>query len=291
MSLNNNDIFLPTRGRVHDQVTLKLLPPSVLQYITVVCHPGEESELLRLWGNKIHAVVPIEADNIGQVRQYCIDHLARVDYITFVDDTLKFHIRARSDTGTVTEYPLKEIIDKHFTVDHIMEYRYRMFKWINVQLMTDRYGMVGISRRSGNDKIKENTKLNSRICSFWGINRKLFNALPGHPKFSDLPIKEDFYIYLHFLTNGIPTLTSYKYGYGRAKGANSAGGCSIYRNIELSTQVAYRLKALFPDFVTLIDKSTKSWNGEFGTTSLDVRIESKKAYEYGRQILLQRNKE
>lgn len=290
MLIEDNDIFVPTRGRIHDQTTLQLLPKAVLEHVHIVCHPGEDRTLIAEWGNRVKNITPFKAKNIGEVRQYCIDHLATTDYITFVDDSLNFHIRAESDTGTVTQYSLKEITERHFTPEHIEEYRFRIFRWINNTLHTDEYGMVGVSRRSGNNNILEPTALNSRICSFWGINRRLFRQLPGHPKFSDMPIKEDFYIYLHFLTNGIPTITAYKYAYGRARGSNSTGGCSIYRDIQLSTVMSKRLKDYFPAFVVLNDKSTKSWGGEFrdGTVT-DVRIYSKKAYDYGRKMLLQRN--
>ena len=284
MKLIDNNIFIPTRGRVQDQTTLQLLPDSVRRNVILVCHPGEERELRMQWGHKIAEVFPYQARNIGEVRQFCIDTLATTDYITFVDDSLNFHIRADSDTGTVTKYPLKEIVEKHFTEEHREEYIFRIFKWLNTQLHTDKYGMVGVSRRSGNDRVPEDTKENARVCSFWGINRKLYDQLPNNPKFNDMPIKEDFYIYLHFLTNGIPCLMSYKYAYGRAKGSNSAGGCSIYRNEMLSVEMAHRLKEHFPKFVRFqTKKSTKSWVN-FEDTVEDVIIDSKKAYNYGRQF-------
>jgi hypothetical protein len=108
--------------------------------------------------------------------------------------------------------------------------------------------------------------------------------LRGNPEFSDFPIKEDFYIYLHFLTNGFPTITAFKYAYGRVGGANSAGGCSDYRNCEVSNQAARRLYEAFPEFVRIVTKRPKSWNGEMADAAVeDVYIQSKKAYLYGLQ--------
>jgi hypothetical protein len=279
----DNVIFVPTRGRVDQQITLRQLPPTVLSRVIIACHPGEEVELSRQWGSYVLDVIPIKANNIGQVRQQCID-LSSSDYITFVDDSLDFHVRTESEKGRTTKYPLKVMSEIHFTKETLERHMTEMFDWISNRLHSDRYGMVGISRRSSNAyNLEEEVVLNERVCSFWGVNRKLLNQLKGHPKFSDMSLKEDFYITLHFLTNGIPTITSYKYAYGRAGGgANSPGGCSIYRSPAKHEKSAYDLKEHFPNFVTIHNKGTVSWQG-FDHKTIDVIVRCKKAFEYGQQ--------
>lgn len=281
MELLDNTIFLPTRGRVDKQITLSQLPDSVLQNVWIVCHPGEQRSLYDVWGKRVKRITPVAAAHIGEVRQWCVDN-SDSDYITFVDDSLDFHIRAESETGTVTDFPLKGIIEKHFTLPTRERYVFEIFNWIRHQLRTDKYGMVGVSRRSDNcHHLEDNTVLNSRMCSFWGLNRKLYRTLEGAPQFSSMPIKEDFYIYIHFLLNGIPSITSYKYAYGRVGGGpNSPGGCSIYRNTEMSIEAAEKLKRLFPNFITLKKKGTKSWK-DFGDKTDEVVIKHKQAFNYG----------
>jgi hypothetical protein len=272
-------IFVPTRGRVDKQITLKQLPDSILRRVVIACHPGEESDHKRIWAGKVKGVLPISANHIGEVRQKCID-LSPTNHIIFVDDSLDFHVRSESEKGRTTKYPLKVMSSLHFE-DSTLDYHMNgMFNWISDKLHTGRFGMVGVSRRSNNaHRLDQEIAHNDRVCSFWGINRILFNTLPNNPKFSDFPIKEDFYVMLHFLINGIPTITTYKYAYGRVGGSNSAGGCSLYRNIEMSVKTANMLKEQFPDFITLRNKGTKSWSGEFGNTTVDVTMHCKKAFE------------
>lgn len=279
----NVRIFMPTRGRVEKklQVTLKKLHPGVHKYITMVCHPGEREQHLKNWGSSLRDIIEVEANHIGEVRQKCIE-LSDTDNIIFVDDSLDFHVRAESEKGTTTEYPLKGMIEKHFYPETIECHQLEMFDWILDKLESNKYGMIGVSRRSDNcHHLDSDEIVNDRLCSFWGINRKLFNSLPGNPKFSDMPLKEDFYIILNFLTNGIPLISSYKYAYGRPQGANSSGGCSIYRKLDLSNKSAEMLKGYFPDFVSITEKSTKTWHGEFEDRAIDVRVSCKKAYEFG----------
>lgn len=281
--LENVSIFMPTRGRTEKklQITLKVLHPEVRKHIIMVCHPGEKQIHEKNWNGQLKEIIEVGGLHIGEIRQKCID-LSETDYIIFVDDSLDFHVRSESEKGTITQYPLKGMIEKHFNFDSITRYQLNMFSWIESKLISDKYGMVGISRRSSNCHHLEIEELeNERVCSFWGINRKLFNSLPGSPKFSEMPLKEDFFIVLNFLTNGIPIITSYKYAYGRIGGANSKGGCSIYRKLDLSNKSAEMLKDYFPDFVSIVDKGTKSWGGEFGEKALDVRVSCKKAFEYG----------
>lgn len=281
--LENVTIFMPTRGRVDKnlQVTLRVLHPEVREQIIMVCHPGEKREHEKNWGDQLRGIIEVGGNHIGEIRQKCIDS-SDSDYIIFIDDSLDLHVRAESEKGTVTDYPLKGMIEKHFSYDSITKFQMDMFSWMEEKLVSGKYGMVGISRRSSNCHHLDSDELeNERVCSFWGINRKLFNSLPGKPKFSSMPLKEDFYIVLNFLTNGIPIITSYKYGYDRIGGANSKGGCSIYRKLDLSNKSAEMLKSYFPDFVQIVEKGTKSWGGEFGAKAIDVRVSCKKAYEFG----------
>lgn len=275
-------IFMPTRGRteINLQATLSMLPIELKKLLIIICHPGEEIFFEDNYGDQVLDIIPLEASHIGEVRQKCIDS-SYSDYIIFIDDSLNFHVRADSETGTITKYLLKGMIVKHFHKDTIDNYIIKMFLWIAEHLYNDKYGMVGISRRPSNNFVKQDIKLNDRVCSFWGINRKLFNSLFNNPKFSDMQLKEDFYISLHFLINGIPLITSYKYAYDRIGGSNTIGGCSIYRNLENSNKSAYKLYKYFPDFVKIREKSVKSWGGEFKKKAIDVIVYNKKAYQYG----------
>lgn len=281
--LENVRIYIPTRGRTDkkQQQTLKNLHQDLHKFVTLVCYPGEKEFHFKNFGNSIGEIIEVDHSHIGDLRQKCID-MSDTDIILFLDDNLDFHTRKESEKGTTTMYPLKGMIEKHFKKESIKNFQLEMFEWIAEKLRSEKYGMVGVSRRSDNCyHLDEEEKLNDRVCSMWGINRKIYNSLPNHPKFSDVSLKEDFYIILHFLTNGIPLISSYNFSYGKPSGANSKGGCSLYRKIEASNESAHILFKHFPEFVTVTEKGTKSWGGEFGETALDVRVNWKKAYEYG----------
>lgn len=277
------EIYMPTRGRTELklQSTLNLLCQDIKKLITVVCHPGEESWFYENYGEQVKSVISLEVSHIGELRQKCID-MSPSDNIIFVDDSLNFHARGKTETENDTKYPLKGLTERYFSPTTIEDLQLEMFSWLMINISSGEYGMVGISRRHANGhNLQSDTKENERVCSFWGINRKLFNSLKGHPKFSDMQLKEDFYITLNFLTNGIKLITSYKFAYDRVGGANTKGGCSIYRNIESQNASAITLKEHFPEFVKIREKSVKSWNGDFEETALDVTVYAKKAYESG----------
>lgn len=283
--LDKTTIYIPTMGRIDEQTTLRVLPNEVRRHVVVACPPNEVDLLKARWGESVCDVRIINGRHIGFVRQRCIED-SPSDYIIFVDDRLDFHVRAKSEKGIATKYPLKVLTDTHFTEKTRAQHVTDMFTWMAEQLFTDKYGMVGVSRRSSNNQrhgegAQPEAVYNERICSFWGLNRKLYNQLDGTPKFSDMMLKSDLYITLHFLTNGIPTISTHKYAYGRKGGANSRGGCSVYRDSKRLTESARLLKQHFPPFVTLSNKGTKSWKGDFGDITVDVIVHYKRAYEYG----------
>lgn len=274
----NTVVILNTRGRVDKQFTLSCLIDEILEHIIIVCYPGEFELLNEHWGHKVMGIIehPNNLNNIGSIRQWCIDTFDNVSNIIFIDDNIKFSVRLNSEKGENCKFPLHQLIDKHFTQSTIKFVQLEMFKWIIDNLNTNEYGMVGISQRSGNNNELKDYNINSRIYAFWGVNLDLYNSIPQR-KLSDVELKEDFYLTLHFLTNSIKTITSYKYAFDKCGGANSKGGCSTYRTIDKHNESSKILKQHFPNYVSIVEKNTKSWNG-FDNKSLDVRINWKKAY-------------
>lgn len=275
-------IIINTRGRVDEQFTLQNLVPELRKEVSVICYPGEKKFLDEIWEGEVKEIIehPISLNFIGEIRQWSLDN-SDEDYIIFLDDNINFHARYPSEKGESCKFPLHQLISKHFYDSTIYEIQLEMIFWMIEKLFSDNYGIVGISARTGNSRVLDRDEVeNTRCYAFWGINNKMLKIL-GNRKFSDVKLKEDFYILLHFLTNGIPNIVSYKFAFGKCKGANSKGGCSTYRTVEESNKSAYILQNYFPDFVRLTDKKTKSWGGDFGDKSLDVVISWKKAYEFG----------
>lgn len=281
MKLNsdNIDIVICTRGRINNQLTLQELPDEVTKHIYLVCFPGEKIKLEKRWGSKVKYIIEhsTSCTNLSEIRQWCIDKFES-DYILFVDDNIDFHIRTTPEKYK-GKYNLYRIIDKHFTQKTIDKYHVEIFQWIINNIKEDECGMVSISQRSGNNRIKEDVVYNKRIFAIFAINKKILNKIPNR-KISDIKLKQDMYINLHLLTNGYPNKVSYKYAFGK-RAANQKGGCSIYRDLKTSNEYAYILQKKFPDFVKVRVKSVVSWKGDFAEKAYDVHILWGKAYEYG----------
>lgn len=271
-----------TRGRIDKKLhhTLKNIPEILCKNIVVVTIPEEVEPLKNLLmelGIEVSEVWGVNHNYLGQARQDVLDRFKC--NVVFIDDMFTFHAREHSDQGVETTYMLKQISKKNFSATKREQIMIEMFEWVVEKLDLGCFGIVGISNRPSNNNIKFDEVYNDRIGGFYGINYELFSQLPGEPKLDDMITKQDMYIILNFLRNGIPCVKSSKYAFNRSGGSNSKGGCSIYRDVNLMDHDAKKLQSLFPQFVNLKDKSASSWKnvGDVKTFK-DVMVQWKKAY-------------
>jgi hypothetical protein len=137
--------------------------------------------------------------------------------------------------------------------------------------------VVGVSVRQGNNHNSNIYQEHTRQMGFHGIDVQRFKTLGL--RFDGQDLMEDFYMTLSLLTKGIANRVMYQYCWNQA-GSGAAGGCSSYRTWEIQKRCAEELAASFPDFVTVVEKTTKTTWKEF-PTRFDVRVQWKKAYEKG----------
>jgi len=277
-------LLVNTRGRIDRQFTLMNLSPSILKHVIIVCFPGEKEGHLENWEGKVKAVIehPKDKNHIGLIRQWCLEYF-NTDYVIFMDDNLVFNIRVKkADKGNLRNNPLYEIKEDYFYSENVDRHQKNMLLDIIDKLYSDEYAMVGMSARFGNNRVEVDFVENCRFYGFLAVNNKLYKEC-NYRKFSDVSLKEDFYMMLHFLTNGYKIGCFYKWAIEKVQNANAPGGCSTYRTVEKSNQSAYDLQKHFPDFVRVREKSVKSWSGDFlgKEVALDVTVYWKKAYEFG----------
>jgi hypothetical protein len=87
---------------------------------------------------------------------------------------------------------------------------------------------------------------------------------------------EDFDIQLQLLRKGMPSI-SINTMVQNQRGSGLEGGCSTYRTVEIQEEAARTLQSYHPEFVSVVQKQTKSaWGGGVRT---DVVIQWRKAYE------------
>jgi len=177
--------------------------------------------------------------------------------VCMLDDDLRFDLRREDEPNkfTTAEPP------------HVS----KMFQVIEASL--DTYAHVGVCPREGGNRHTEKVMFNTRMMRVMALNRTMYHE--AKVRFDRIPVMEDFDVTLQLLRAGYPNVVLNKYIQGQGS-SNSAGGCSLYRTMEVHEAGARRLKELHPDFVSLVQKTTKgAWGGG---TRTDVMIQWKKAF-------------
>lgn len=241
-----------TLGRVNKQITLKNLPKEVRDIVFLSVQEQEKD----LYGDQRLIVLPPHIKDLPATRQWLIDNVS-TRYLVIMDDDLSFFTRRDNIHTKLHKVEPDEIS--------------AMFKMIENKLYE--YPMVGISSREGNNHVVNNEKEVGRSMRIFGLDLqvvKLINA-----RFDRTKTKEDMDMTLQILRAGYCNLVSYKWANDHVS-SNAPGGCALYRTLELMKSDAEILKKLHPEFVTVVEKTTKtSWGGCLRT---DVRIQWKKAY-------------
>lgn len=252
------NIYIPTMGRIYNQITWDNMPKELKPITTLVC-PSSEYEKHRALGRN---VMVCDEHGIGNVRQFLCEQNQR--YILMLDDDQMFFQWKSSE-----DYHLVKCTDEQFI---------QLYHDIH-KLLMEGHPFVGIGSRQGNNNhFPQRIVENCRNCNSYGIDTEVLYDYDI--KFNALPLMEDFHVQLSLLTNGFKTLCITDRVWNQY-GSGAKGGCSTYRTKELQEQAAKGLKEAFSDFVKLVIKKNKTgWEGLENRT--DVIVSWKKAYEYGR---------
>lgn len=251
-------IFIPTYGRADRQVTWDNLPHSAKFITELVVQKRDEDNYDTSKYPLI--VLPPEIQDIGKTRQWLIDHTD--DYMIMLDDDLDFATRRTDDEPT--KFRPSTDVDTH--------------NMLNGILTSLRMGfvMVGVSCREGANYDVSAFKDCSRQLRVHGIDPKKFRELGI--RFDRLQFMEDFDATLQLLELGYANTVLNHWVHNQRGGSNAPGGCSASRTLEKHNEAAKELKQLHPSFVKVVEKDSGNW----GAPRLDVNIQWKKAYEYGK---------
>ena len=211
-------IFIPTRGRVGKQITLRSLPDSLRQRTWLVV-PKDEA--------KAHdhcniLVQPSSISTISEKRAWIFKqaHKEGVEKLTMIDDDCGFY--ARGPKGLIKEYATDKVIED-------------LFQWIENQL--DDFAHAGISSRMGNNHVDEDTKRTTRMMHALSYHVPI--AIQ-HLKFNRVAFREDFDYTLQLLRKGYDNIV--RYDVCVAPGAYGAkGGCADERTVEKSNLEAEKI--------------------------------------------------
>ena len=254
-------IYIPTLGRVDNQITIKSIPDNLLDKTYLVCSEKEAPALKKIHDNLIICPSQSKKEGIGKVRQYIIDKSTEPNLL-FLDDDLIFLKRENNSKK------LKTIENTEFI---------KLYNWF-LQKLNEGYPMVGLSARQGNHlSYPEKEIYLSRIFTVYALNAEILKNF--NVRFDEMDLMEDFNVALRLIRYGFKTISNTEYAHAQ-KSSNQKGGCSLYRNIETQSKAARLLVKKHKPFVKLVKKKTESW--ESREEREDVMIYWKKAFEKGR---------
>ncbi|UOF83001.1 glucosyl transferase [Caudoviricetes sp.] len=253
-------IIIPTMGRATSQHTLRQIPESMLDTVTVVAPAAEKAEILNQNPGVNFLAEPndIVGKGIALKRQFIIEQFK--GKIIMLDDDLTFFKREEL-TNSLIKMSDGDYVSMITMVDSMLE----------------SYAHGGISAREGNNRIDDSIVYNTRLMRALAYNTKYLRD--ENVRFDRIEFMSDFDVNLQMLRKGYENFNIYSYAQDQ-KGSNAEGGCATYRNVERHRKSAFRLKELHHDFVKVVQKSTKVGWGVMGTTRTDVNIQWKKAFNY-----------
>lgn len=255
-----------TLGRPTQQTTFKNLPLKYQRMTEFVIQEGDwhknASQYEQYLGDAALHILPPEIKNLHQTRQYLLDLNRRLDRVEVqMDDDLVFSARRLDDPSR-----FRPMLDQDYN---------NMFAEIEQAAYS--FPLAGLSHREGANRNPQERLFATRQMRVHAFVPKGLHKL-GRWDVLRSPGPEDFAMILQVLTKGYENCVLNDWVHNQG-GSNTEGGCSTYRTPAVHSDACHHLAELFPEFVKVVQKETKgSWGGG---TRTDVRIQWKKAYEYG----------
>lgn len=247
-------IFSAGRARDSLQHTLSEL---IGQDVWLVVQHGEAAAYKKIW-SQLYSLPRGTPRTLPAARAWVAEAFAG-QKVLMLDDDLSFAERRKDDPTKFAKTSLASIK--------------KMLAAIEKKL--DKYAHVGLCSREGGNRVttdQEATRM-SRVLAY---NLAL---VPKDVQFDRVLLPEDFDVTLQLLYKGLPNLVLAGWCHNQP-GSNTAGGCSVYRTIEVHNAAMLKFGALHPDTVKIVEKQTKtSWGG---LPRLDAHVQWKKALAIGR---------
>jgi hypothetical protein len=258
-------IYIPTRGRANDQVTLSHFPEELRKEVTLVVNEYEADQYSK-YDCKIMACPESVVYDIATKRKYICEN-ADDNKIVMLDDDLRFYIRKSTN-----DWHLRYLEPDEFPALFGL-----LDKWL------DDYAHCGVSAREGNNRVEHLSAETTRYMRVLAYNLDMFKG--KDIELFRTKVMSDFDMNLQLLSKGLPNKVSFYYAQGHGS-SNAPGGCSEWRNVEMQSKGAEILQSLHPEVVKVVERETKTaWGaGKEGTViRKDVNVQWKKALKLGAQ--------
>jgi len=260
-------IYVPSRGRYSTkfiggaQSPLRWAPQDRLTYVVRDDEYDRYRRFISTWWPQIEVVACGAPENLSKKRVWIAQFAqSRGEELHMqCDDDVKLYVRKSPDVVNLRDVTAQDV--------QIMLER--------VEEALDRYPMVGISAREGNNyagvgeppMIKECTR-SMRLYAF--RTEDLLSIDSGR-----MPEMADFDTVLQFLERGQKNAVLYYWAQHQPK-TQHPGGCAAYRTHATHEAAAYKLSELHPGVIRIVQKENKG-GGEFGTRT-EVAVQWQKAW-------------
>jgi hypothetical protein len=281
-------LYIPTRGRIDYQHTMRNLPDVWKRKTIIVCPKEEVKAHKKNWPMATVIAQPIHVQNIAQKRAWIFKHANDngIVKIMMLDDDLRFSVRIK----TLKEFKGYDHDKKKWKrrcaeqpglhkLTNVNGEDPRLMNTFNaIERMLDVYKHGGISTRFHNQEFGCEFALNGRVQYALAYH---VPTMLGRCKLARIGHREDFDYTLQLLCQGFENAVYCWTVVEQARGFGASGGMEGERTIARSNADAVRLAKLFPGIVTVTEKAYKS-----SIPRKEVIVKWKQAIELGRTGLI-----
>lgn len=250
-------IFIPTKGRVDNQLTLSNLPKELKANTFIVC-PEKEAVWHR---NKCDVLVQPDPNmGISAKRKWILETTSN-EKIVMLDDDLRFAVRREDDPKLFREAKSEDIVLAFRELEDILDSG-TPHAGFSVRGM----GIGEAAQRGGWQEAK-------RMVYVLGYH---VPTIIANVQLGRLSTHEDMDITLQLLTKGFPNMVNFSFVVDQKFG--SKGGCSAERTMTQSNLDSCQLALFFPQFVRTAEKTYS-----VSQNRIEVVCQWQKALKYGRE--------
>ena len=234
-------IYIPTLGRVDNQMTYDNMPEWVQQKTSFVVQPKEESAFRKHWPDSNILILPENDLGITNTRKFIVNHAADTKYLMIDDDIVFWKRNVDRETG-------KKNADKSklpFTSEDWVS----LLEWAESKL-NNGYTVAGNRAITLPPKPKDDIEF-SRIMQVFFIDG---SKLHRDKLQWVLDSSEDIHFIIQVLQMGGKIVTSDKYLYA-CEDYHSDGGCKLSgRTSESTLRDMNKLANMYPKLIQMKDE-------------------------------------
>ena len=232
-------IYIPTRGRVKNQLTLENLPPELYVETTIVC-PQSEVPFHKMNHPHVGEVLaqPDEIKFIADKRKWIVD-ICPEDKIVMLDDDLRFAVRREDDPVLFRKAEPADVIQAFKELEEILSE-----ETPHAGFAVRGMGIGEGAQRGGWQTAKRSIYSLAYylpIVRFWA-------------EFGRIRIREDIDITLQLLSMGFPNKINHSFVTDQKAFCPGGGDSPDERTVEISNNAARQLQEFHPGYVTLSEK-------------------------------------